>query len=589
MTTGYTTLTIEDNGGSVVTVPTQSVQLVIGMSSAGVSYTPISTRSQTTIESTFGYGSILEAAMLTINGGGNNLAGGTCICVKVPPNVKGNTAGVLQKTPVASSTISYTSSVNTVTATAHGFVVGEVIVVTDGTHAGNAGTFVVTSVANANTFTYADASGVNSTTATMVSTGLIYLGLNGVLSAGTTVPTISLDSTNGAWDDYFVQFTVVTGGTIGTAGITFTLSLDANRNTGPTLVLGTATTYVIPNTGITLDFTGTQTLVAGDYIRFATIGPAFSVANIQTAIQSVQSSPFGAVQWGSTHILGRFAGSDGTAVEGYLDTLANGYIYTRAMVDAADALVPLAWGGPGQTEAAWLTSIESSYSAVSARRICANGGYYNMPSPTSAQSPAVPTVFYRRGLAWALAARQVGLPPQRNAGRVKDGSLGSIVLSPLYYTDGFVYHDEFLNPSLGSQRFSCATTRPPNNQGWFILEPFLMSPSGSQYAILPQGQVIDLGSSLFVQGCNQLINDDVRTNPNGTIYVNDALTQQQALLKPIKDDMIQPKIISGAQIVVDQTVDVFSTNSETIGCTLDSRGYVESITASIGLAAPTAG
>ena len=588
MTTGYTTLTIEDNGGSVVTVPTSSLQLVIGMSSAGTAYQPFATRSLATIESTVGYGPLLEAAMLSINGGGNNLAGGTVICVKVPVNTKGNTAGVLQKTAVASSTIAYSSSVNTVSATAHGFVVGEVIVVTDGTHAGNAGTFVVTSVANANTFTYADASGVNSTTATMVTTGVLYQSTATAAGAGTSVPTLSLDSTNGAWDDYYPLLNVITGGTIGVAGITFTLSLDAGRNIGPTIALGTATTYVIPNTGITINFTGTQTLVAGDYIAFATIGPAFSDANLQSAIVAAQAA-FGSSAWGSTHILGVFAGTDATTVEGYLDTLANGYVYTRAMVDARDAKVPVAWGGPGETENTWLAAIESSYSAVSARRICANGGFYNMPSPTSAQSPAVPTVYYRRGLGWALAARQVGLPPQRNAGRVKDGSLGNIVLSPLYLTDGFIYHDEFLNPSLVNNRFSCATTRPPNNPGFFILEPFLMSPAGSQYAILPQGQVIDLGASLFVQGCNSLINDDVRTNADGTIYVNDALQQQRDLLAPITADMVNPQIISGAQVIVDQTTDVFLTNSETIGCTLDSRGYVETINASIGLAAPTAG
>jgi hypothetical protein len=588
MTVGYSTLTVEDNGGSVVTVPTQSVQLVIGMSSAGVAYTPFSTRSQSTIETNIGYGPVLEAAMLMINGGGNNLAGGTAICVKVPPNVKGNTAGVLQKTPVASSVIAYSGGINTVTAAAHGFIPGEVIVVTDGTHAGNAGTFVVATVPTTGTFTYADASGVNSTTATMVTTGVLYQSASGVAGAGTSIPTLSTDSVNGAWDDYFVEFYVETGGTVGTAGIVFTLSLDANRNTGPEIALGTATTYVIPNTGLTIDLTSTQTLLAGDYIRFATIGPAFSDANIQTAIQAVQSSSFGQVQWGSTHILGRFAGSDATTVETYLDTLANGYIYTRGIVDATDALVPIAWGGPGQTETAWLTTIEASYASVSARRICANGGYYNMPSPTSAQSPAVPTVFYRRGLAWALAARQVGIPPQRNAGRVSDGSLGNIVLSPLYYTDGFVYHDELQNPSLANDRFSCVTSRPPSNPGFFILEPFLMSPAGSEYAILPQGQVIDFASSLFIQGCNNLINDDVRTNANGTIYVNDALTQQKALIKPINDDMTQPQIISGALVVVDQTNDVFSTNTENIACTIDSRGYVETINASIGLAQATA-
>lgn len=586
MTVGLVTLSVLDNGGQTVTVPAASVQVVIGVSSAGTAYLPFATRSMKTLESTIGYGPLLEAAMFSINGGGNGLNGGTAICCKVPPNVKGNTAGVLQKTAVSSSTIVYLSSVNTVTATAHGFVVGEVIVVTDGTHAGNAGTFIVTTVANANTFTYADASGVNSSTATMVSTGVIYLSSAGALSTATSVPTLALDSTNGAWDDYFCQVTFVTGGTVGTAGITFTLSLDANRNTGPTIALGTATTYVIPNTGITLTFTSAQTVVTGDYMRFATIGPAFSDANINTALLAIQASAFAQAGWGSgTFVPGTCAGADATSIEGYLDTMANGYLYTRGLIDARDAKVPIPWGGPGETETTWLSAIETDYASVSARRICTNGGRYNMPSSTSAQSPAVPTVAYRRGLSWALAARTIGLPPQRNAGAVIDGSLANIAVYPGDATDGFIYHDERINPSLNASRFSSATTRVPNLPGYYILEPSLMSPAGSQFGILPQGLVIDEASSLFAQSCQLEINSDVRTTASGTIYVNDALTQQQRILAPIEANMVNTNQITGASVTVDQTVNVLATNSETIACLIDAHSYVESITASIGLAA----
>lgn len=59
---------------------------------------------------------------------------------------------------------------------------------------------------------------------------------------GTSVIT----ATGAANDSYLVQFLVVTGGTIASAGITFQLSLDAGRTFGPTLALGTANTYVIP-------------------------------------------------------------------------------------------------------------------------------------------------------------------------------------------------------------------------------------------------------------------------------------------------------------------------------------------------------
>ena len=583
---GYLNLQVLDNGGQTVTVPAASTQVILAVSSAGTAYEPFATRSQTTLESVIGYGPLLEAGMFSINGAGNGLNGGTVIGCKLPANVKGNTAGVLQKTAATVSSSSSASSSVITTATAHGFVTGEVVTLAGMTWTAGNGTWVVT-VTAPTTFTIPTA-GTAGTGGTATSTGVIYLSSTGTVSGGTLVPTLTLDSTNGAWDTYFCQVTFQSTGAAGTAGISFTISLDANRNTGPVIQLGTALTYVIPNTGITLDFTTTQTVNSGDVIRFATIGPAFSDANVNTALLAIQASPFAGAGWGAgTWIPGICAGSDATSIEGYLDTLANGYLFSRGLIDARDAKVPLAWGGPGETETAWLTSIETDYAAVSARRICANGGYYNMPSRTSAQNPACPTVAYRRGLSWALAARTVGLPPQRNAGAVIDGSLANIAVYPGDPTDGFIYHDERLNPSLLAARFSCATTRVPNLPGYFILEPALMSPPGSQFGILPQGLVIDEASSLFAQSCQLEINSDVRTNADGTIYENDALSQQQFILAPIEANMVNSNEITGASVTVDRDVNVLATNSESIACVIDDHGYVETVNATIGLAAAT--
>ena len=54
-------------------------------------------------------------------------------------------------------------------------------------------------------------------------------------------------STVGAFDDYFVVFKTIVGGTRGVAGVLFQVSLDAGRNFGPQIPLGTAVTYAIPN------------------------------------------------------------------------------------------------------------------------------------------------------------------------------------------------------------------------------------------------------------------------------------------------------------------------------------------------------
>lgn len=76
-------------------------------------------------------------------------------------------------------------------------------------------------------------------------------------------------------------FTVVTGGTIGTDQIVATLSLDGGR-TEKTIRVGTASTYVIPYVGITLNFAA-GTLVAGDEYTFRSTAPMWDSAGLAAA------------------------------------------------------------------------------------------------------------------------------------------------------------------------------------------------------------------------------------------------------------------------------------------------------------------
>src|SRR5262249_32139583 len=146
---------------------------------------------------------------------------------------------------------------------------------------------------------------------------------------GTSVVTTTLDATNGAFDYYFVKVLVVTGGTIATGPCAIQVSLDAGRNYGQVIQLGVANTYVIANTGITLNFAA-GTLVTGDTYTFAAYGPMWTTANVQTALNALVGSQYGVVGWGSTHIVsagggataatGGVPGADATTLQGYLDS-----------------------------------------------------------------------------------------------------------------------------------------------------------------------------------------------------------------------------------------------------------------------------
>jgi hypothetical protein len=397
---------------------------------------------------------------------------------------------------------------------------------------------------------------------------------------GTSVVTVS-GSPN---DDYQVQMSVLTGGTIGTSGITFKLSLDAGRNFGPVIALGTANSYAIPNTGLTLNF-GAGTMLAGQYSRFSATAPTWNTAGIQAALNALQASPYAVSGWGSMHIVGVCSGANASTIDGYLSTLASGYVFTRALVGARDAAMPTAWGGSGETESAWANALSSDYSATSAKRICASAGHYNMPS--AYPNPAAGTPRYRRSLSWALAARQVRIPPQRHSGRVKDGPLSEIVVDPISDpTDGFIYHDERINPSLDAARFHTARTRVGLTQAFYSVNPNLMSPAGSDFSILPLGNVMDVACGIVHTVGQQQINSDVRLNANGTIFENDAIAIEVAILSALNAAMTSQGMISSATVSVDRTTNVQTTKAVAITVVIVSRGYILQENVSIGFSNP---
>src|SRR5262249_2525406 len=156
------------------------------------------------------------------------------------------------------------------------------------------------------------------------------------------------------------------------------------------------------------------------------------------AFNAFLQSQYAVIGIGGAHLVGVAAGSDASTIEGYLDNAAtNSFLFTRLLMSARDAHQPTAWGGAGGTEAVWMASIQTDFSAVRARRSGVGAAYWNMPSAYPNASAGTPR--YRRSCTWAWAQRQVTIPPQRHAGRVNDGSLSAIVVDPTNDpSDGFI-------------------------------------------------------------------------------------------------------------------------------------------------------
>jgi hypothetical protein len=413
-------------------------------------------------------------------------------------------------------------------------------------------------------------------------------------ASGTTTLTTTLDSTNGCWDQYFVMVKCSTAGTVGNAGPYIQVSLDAGRNFGSPIAVPTTGQYIIPNTGIQLNFTTANTMVFGDYWKFGTVAPTGNTAGYSAALTALQNSAYAQAGFGGTHIVEIVNGATATTLQGYLGGspdgtggLASNYVYTRCQVDVRDALAPTAWGGSGETEATWMTSIETDFSATTAVRVSAAVGYYNMPS--AYPNPAAGTPSYRRCLSWAIDPRLAAIPTQRMPGRVSDGALGAIVVNPTTDpTDGFIYHNEAANPGLTAARFSAATTYI-GKQGFFSQLANLMCPAGSVYQWIARGAVMDVGSFVTYQEAIEWIEDDVRLLPNGTLYPADRLAAQNQILQGINANMTNVGMLSpGSVVTIDPNANVGATNTVPITVSLAGKGYVLKETIGIGFASPTA-
>lgn len=486
--------TVLDNAQATPVAPPANTAVLIGCSSEGTPFQVVSTRSPSTLATTFGTGPLPEAAALVCQ------KGGTAICIKVPSATPGSQKAVA--------------------------------------HSGT-GSSTVTTTGNSN-------------------------------------------------DDAYVVVLVTTGGTIGVSGCKFQVSYDAGRNYGPIISLGTAATYTLPGLGVTLNFGG-GSLVAGDEYTFQAVAPQWAVGDIQTALAAVAASPLLAFGFGIGEIVGVCSGANAATIEGYLDSLAlNNFVFSRFIVAARDAVAASMWSASTQeTESAWMTSIEADFNANTTDRICVAGAYWNMPS--AFPNAAAGTPRYRRSVAFAAAARKVAELPQRSLGRVKSGSISQIVVDPANDPiDGFVYHDESVNPGLTAARIMSTQTRRQLT-GVFFQSDLLMSQPGSDFNILPKGTVFDIGLAIIHQVGQQEINDDIRTNTDGTIFETDAQTFERTLLGAINDEMTAAGMLSpGSTVTVNRTWDVLTNDSVQFTVRFQGKAYVFEVDATVGFANPNA-
>ena len=412
-----------------------------------------------------------------------------------------------------------------------------------------------------------------------------------VPGGSTSAVTVTCDSTNGAWDETYVLMKCVTGGTIGTAGIVLQVSLDAGKNHGTPIALNTANTLVlgapwnpptIGGTGLTLNF-GSGTMFAGDTWRFHTTAPTWNDAGVEAAVAAFQASQYGVAGVGSAHLVGVSSSGDLTAMQTAMQSGVAIYEYQRLIVELRDASPPVAWGGSGETEVAWMAALALVTAGEAAQpRICADAGHYNTPSPYANAAGGSPS--YRRPGAWSHAVRRTQIPLQRRAGRVKDGPYSTIAVNAATDpADGFFYHDERTTPGLNASRIGSLMTWPKKGAGFYQCQEPLLSAPGSQFTELVIGNVLDAACDIGYAAGVEEVSDDLLLQDNGTLDPIDLNVYQGNVQQALNEGMVQTPLVSSVTAEVSSTANVGSTGQIPIAIAVQPRGYANAIVETISL------
>lgn len=589
------TFTVADGGAGVVTVASQTVQAVIGTAAGGTVGQVVPTRSNDTLRSTFLSGPLMESAGLVIQAGGTVLAVRATTATPGAINAAVALAGGVTAATNANPTVITVASTATITT-------GSVVVIAAiGGNTGANGTWSVT-VINATTFSIpvdTSAGGSYTSGGTVTPTGSV--------ATHATASTGVMTFTGTPNDDYYPVAVVQTSFTAGTTGGTVLLSLDAGRHFGPPIPVGTALTLALkePGTGgydsgLVLNFTTGKTYtgggivngnIAGDAVRASCVAPQPNAAGIVIALAALVKYTAGAA--GVVPIIqvcGTFAAADASTFATSMDTMATQQdLYERLLMHPRDALAPLAYGGPGETEVVWEQAVLLDFSATIARRVCSVVGWYNMPTafPTSFASASS----YRRPLSFALGAREVAIQPQTMAARTGGtfgGNISQVAVSPgVDPYDGFIYHDETQSPAFcyilagATGRMAAAMTHK-RKPGIYFAVPLTLAPQGSDFSFLPRGLVMDVACTITHEVLSDYIAADFTTKPNGTLTDNAANTIKGKVYDALYSGMVGVGMISSFVVVVDQTQNIQITNVLRVKITILGVGYILEADVNIG-------
>jgi len=385
------------------------------------------------------------------------------------------------------------------------------------------------------------------------------------VATGTSVVTITASPTPN--DDYEFKLLFVTGGTRGTAGATYKLSLDGGRNYGAETALGTATSITIPEAGGVSFALGAGTFVAGDYHTARATAPAPNATELGTAMDALANV---LQPWELVQVTVPLTATLFDTLDAKFPTMATKGKY-RGWI--GNTRVP----NIGESESSYKTALDTIFSAKTTKYGSLYAGAIKLQSSTVGRT-------YKRPLSFAAAAREANGTEEIN---VADPNLGPLPGTSIRDSNGNAdEHDESINPGLDDSRYAVARTIE-GLQGVYINRPRLFYVDGSDFQLMPHRRVLNLAQvalrSYFIRRLNRPV---LVSKVTGFILEEEALEIERGASSAMATLLLAKPKASDVSFTLSRTDNVLSTKTLTGQARVIPLAYPEFINLDVGFNNP---
>ncbi len=355
-------------------------------------------------------------------------------------------------------------------------------------------------------------------------------------------------------DAYEVVLQIVQPGAVGVA--TFIYSLDGGESFSPEITIPGSASYVLSDTGMTLNFTGGP-FAAGDTHSFSCSTPGFSLIELNDALTALFAD---SREWRLLHVVGTSgygyaAPAIAAVVDVALTAAENAFRYVRGIVEELD--IPDA-------------NMISEFASFASRRVGVAAGFADLTSSITGR-------VLKRPAAWPAVAHAMSISISQDWGAVEDGALPGV---------GKLYRDERVTPGLDAKQFITLRTFVGVN-GAYVTTGRCMAPVGSDYALIQNGFVMDVACRAARQALLPFLNSKVRVDATtGAILEVDARSIEATVEAALNAVLTSKGHASSVEVKVSRVENILSTQRLPVTIRVVPVGYARSIDVDIGFSNP---